>query len=70
MWATGAFRTAKRLQLFLYDLGVLDHGDPAALGRFVARAAGQPDADADRADLGHPLGENTESVIENVSNDW
>ena len=30
-----AFRTAKRLQLFLYDLGVLDHGDAAALGHFA-----------------------------------
>ena len=29
------FRTAKRLQLFLYDLGVLDHGDAAALGHFA-----------------------------------
>ena len=27
--------TAKRLQLFLYDLGVLDHGDAAALGHFA-----------------------------------
>src|SRR5438309_4121594 len=32
---TRAFRTAKRLQLFLYDLGVLDHGDAAALGHFA-----------------------------------
>jgi hypothetical protein len=30
-----AFRTAKRLQLFLHDLGVLDHGDPTALGQFA-----------------------------------
>ena len=49
---------------------VLDEmGDAAALGRFVARAARQPDADADRADLRHPLGENTKAVIENVSDD-
>src|SRR5438876_5965533 len=33
--ATRAFRTAKRLQLFLYDLGVLDHGDAAAFGHFA-----------------------------------
>ena len=43
--------------------------DAAALGRFVARPARQPDADADRADLRHPLGENAEAVIENVSDD-
>ena len=43
--------------------------DAAALGRFVARAARQPDADADRADLRHPLGEKAEAVIENVSDD-
>jgi len=30
LWATRTFRRAKRLQLFLYDLGVLDHGDAAA----------------------------------------
>ncbi len=30
-----AFRTAKRLQLFLDDLGVLDHGDAATLGQFA-----------------------------------
>src|SRR4029077_7555744 len=35
LWATRAFRTAKRLQLFLYDLGVLDHSDAAALGHFA-----------------------------------
>ena len=50
---------------------VLDEvGDAAALGRFVARAARQPDADADRADLRHPLGEDAKAVVENVSNDW
>ena len=43
--------------------------DAAALGRFVARSAGQPDADADRTDLRHPLGENAKAVIENVSDD-
>ena len=42
---------------------------PLALGGLVARAARQPDADADRADLRHPLGEKTETVIENVSDD-
>ena len=42
--------------------------DAAALGRFVARPARQPDADADRADLRHRLGEETKAVIENVSN--
>ena len=30
-----AFRTAKRLQLFFNDLGVLEHGDAAALGHFA-----------------------------------
>ena len=41
--------------------------DAAALGRFVARPARQPHADADRTDLRHPLGEKTKAVIENVS---
>ena len=44
-------------------------GDAAALGRFVPRAARQPDTDADRPDFGHLLGEKTEPVIENVSDD-
>ena len=49
---------------------VLDEvGDAAALGGFVARSARQPDADADRTDLRHPLGENAKAVIENVSDD-
>ena len=43
--------------------------DAAALGRFVARAARQPDADADRAHLRHPLREETKAVIEDVAND-
>jgi len=30
-----AFRTAKRLQLFFNDLGILEHGDAAALGHFA-----------------------------------
>ena len=30
-----AFRPAKRLQLFFNDLGVLEHGDAAALGHFA-----------------------------------
>ena len=47
---------------------VLDEvGDAAALGRFVARPARQPDADADRSDLRHPLGEKTKTVPENLS---
>src|SRR4029077_21219845 len=33
--ATRAFRTAKRLQIFFHDLGVLDHGDAATLGHFA-----------------------------------
>src|SRR5262245_63401904 len=44
-------------------------GDAAALRRFVTRSARQPHANADRADLCHPLGENTKPVIENVSDD-
>ena len=43
--------------------------DAAALGGLVAGPARQPDADADRADLRHPLGEDAEAVVENVSND-
>ena len=43
--------------------------DAAALGRFVARSARQPDADADRTDLRHPLSEKTKTVTENVSDD-
>ena len=49
---------------------VLDEmGDAAALGGFVPRPASQPDADADRSDLGHLLGEKTEAVVEDVSDD-
>ena len=40
MRATRAFRTAKRLQLFLYDLGVFDHGDAAAVGHFAFQRDG------------------------------
>jgi hypothetical protein len=44
---------------------VLDEmGDAAALSRFVPRPARQPDADADRTDLRHPLGQNPEPVVE------
>jgi len=43
--------------------------DAAALGGFMARAARQPDADADRADRRHPLSEKTKTVTENVSDD-
>ena len=49
---------------------VLDEmGDPAALGGFMPRPPGEPDADTDRTDLGHLLGEETEAVVENVSDD-
>jgi hypothetical protein len=44
-------------------------GDAALLGRFVAGPAREPDPDADRADLCHPLGEDAEPVIENVPDD-
>jgi hypothetical protein len=40
--------------------------DAALLGCFMPGSAGQPDANADRADLRHPLGEDAEPVIENV----
>ena len=43
--------------------------DAATLGRFVTRPARQPDADADRTDLRHRLGEDAKPVIENVSSD-
>ena len=53
-----------------FEQHVLDEmGNAAALGALVARSARQPHPDADRADLGHPLGEKTEAVIENVSDD-
>ena len=41
--------------------------DTASLGSLVARPARQPDTNADRTDLRHPLGEKTETVIENIS---
>ena len=44
-----------------------DLRDAAALGRLMARAARQPDADADRAHLGHPLRQETNAVIEDVA---
>ena len=43
--------------------------DAAALGRFVAGPPRQPDADADRADLRHPLRQDAQAVIEGVGND-
>jgi hypothetical protein len=61
------FRTPGRRALEQHVLHEVS--DTALLGRFVARSAGQPDADADRADLCHPLGEDTEPVIENVPDD-
>ena len=65
-----AMSSADRLAVPLKQHVLDEVGDAAALSRFVPRAARQPDADADRADLRHPLGENTEPVVENVSDDW
>ena len=49
---------------------VLDEmGNAAAIGALVARPAREPHPNADRADLGHPLGEKTKAVIENVCDD-
>jgi hypothetical protein len=41
--------------------------DAAAFRLFMPRSARQPHADADGSDLRHPLGEDAEAVIENVS---
>ena len=43
--------------------------DAALLGGLVARAARQPDADADRTDVRHPLGEEAKAVVEHVADD-
>jgi hypothetical protein len=43
--------------------------DAALLLRLVARAARQPDADADRADMRHPLRQETETIGKHVAND-
>ena len=49
---------------------VLDEvGDAALLLRLVARAAREPHADADRAHVRHPLGEETETVRQHVADD-
>ena len=49
---------------------VLDEmGDAALLLRLVARAARQPDADADRAHVRHPLREETETIRKHVADD-
>jgi hypothetical protein len=49
---------------------VLDEmSDAALLLGFVARAASEPDADADRSDVGHPLGEESETIRKHVAND-
>jgi hypothetical protein len=40
-----------------------------AVGRLVPRPSRQPDANADGPDLRHPLGQKTEAIIENVSDD-
>jgi hypothetical protein len=44
-------------------------GDSAAIGRLMARSAREPDADAHRTHLRHPIGEKTKAIIENVSDD-
>ena len=64
-----AMSSADRLAGALEQHVLDEMRDAAALGRFVPRPARQPDADADRADLRHPLGENPKTVIENVSDD-
>ena len=43
--------------------------DTALLLRLVARAAREPDADADRTHVRHPLGEKTETVGKHVADD-
>ena len=49
---------------------VLDEvGDPALLGRLVARPARQPDAEAHRADVGHGLGDEPDAIRKRVVDD-
>ena len=49
---------------------VLDEvGDAALLLGLVTRAARQPDADADRAHMRHPLGKETETIRKHVADD-
>ena len=43
--------------------------DTALLDRLVARAAREPDTNAHRTDMGHPLREETETVGKHVAND-
>src|SRR5690349_18411640 len=49
---------------------VLDEvGDAVFLRNFAARAVANPDADGDRADVGHGLGDDNETVGKNVALD-
>ena len=43
--------------------------DPALLLRFVAGTAGQPHADAYRADMRHPLRKKTEPIRQHLADD-
>ena len=61
------FRRPRRRAL---EEHVLDEvRDAAALRRLVPRSAGEPDADADRTHLRHPLRQETNAVAQNVSDD-
>ena len=42
---------------------------PLCSCRLVTRAASEPDADADRAYVRHPLGEESETIREHVADD-
>ena len=49
---------------------VLDEmSDAALLHRLVTRATSEPDADADRAHVRHPLGEESKTIREHVADD-
>jgi hypothetical protein len=49
---------------------VLDEmGDAALLDRLVTRTAREPDADADRPHMRHPLRQDAEAVGKHVAND-
>ena len=62
---SSAVRVARPLEQHVLD----EMSDAALLLGFVARSASEPDADADRADVRHPLGEESETIREHVADD-
>ena len=64
-----AMSSAERVRRALEEHVLDEVGDAALLDRLVPRAARQPHADADRPHVRHPLGEETETIRQDVADD-